>query len=256
VTRLFKLFVICVAVCLLLCSCNTGVNDKGPTHSSPSTEDSTEYTDPAAPADGGISIRSATAGEILDYFSEIAFGSEFGTSSGRLCRWKDTIVYCISGSPKEKDIALVRELVVKLNTIPGFPGMAETEDAEDANFEIMFIPRSEIIEKFSNATDACVGMSEYNWSINTCEIISARAAIDCDEVTERNSTICEEVLQALGLAKDSYEHIDSVFYQGKCVYNRPSELDWALVQVLYHPTLRTGMSKYEAISAASGILAW
>ncbi len=254
--RLFKIITLCVSLCFVLCCCNSGTNEKKPVHSSTATSEITEYIDPAAPADGGISIKSATAGEILDYFSVIAFGSEFGTSSGRLCRWKDSIVYHISGNPKDSDVALIRELSVKLNTIEGFPGITESDNSADANFEIMFIPRSEMMEKFNDATDACSGMSEYSWSVNTCEIISARAAIDCDEKTERNSTICEEFLQALGLARDSYEHIDSVFYQGKSVYNRPSELDWTLVRLLYHPALRTGMSKYEAIGAASGILAW
>ena len=254
--RLFKAAILCLAVCLALTACTSDDTDKNPEDSTSATSTVTEYTDPAAPSDGGISAESATPGEILDYFSEIAFGSEYGTSSERLCRWKSPIIYCVSGNPRERDLSLVRELAAKLNEIDGFPGITETDTAEDANFEIMFITRSEMIEKFSDATEACSGMSEYSWSINTCEIISARAAIDCDEEVERNSTICEEMLQALGLARDSYEHIDSVFYQGKSVYNRPSELDWTLVRLLYHPELREGMSRYEAIKCAAGILAW
>lgn len=254
--KLFKVITLCVAVCLALCACGTVDTGKKPTGTTPVSSSITEYTDPAAPSDGGISAESATAGEILDYFSEIAFGSEFGTSSERLCRWRKPVVFHVSGTPRAEDLSLVRELAAKLNEIDGFPGISETDDAADANFEIMFIPRSEIVEKFSDATDACSGMSEYSWSIDTCEIIKSRAAIDCDEEVERNSTICEEMLQALGLARDSYEHIDSVFYQGKSVYNRPSELDWTLVRVLYHPALREGMSKYEAIKTAAGILTW
>lgn len=252
-----KLSIILILIFSFLVSCTGGDSAKKPAGSESSAADSTtEYTDPAAPADGGIGLENATAGEILDYFAEIAFGSEFGTSAEKLCRWKTKIFYTVTGTPTDSDKALIDELAEKLRGIENFPGIEKADSAEDANFEIMFIPRSEIVEKFGNATQSCVGMSEYNWNTDSCEIISARAAIDVDATSERESTICEEFLQAMGLAKDSYAHMDSVFYQGKCVYKRPSELDWTMVRLLYHPELHPGMSKYEAVKAASVLLAW
>lgn len=254
--NLCKFFLSVLLLSVLLCSC-VGSGDPANTAESETVAGTTtEYNDPAAPADGGIFIDSATAGEILDYFVEVAFGSEFGTPSERLCRWSEKIFYTVTGSPTDSDLALIGELTERLNEIEGFPGIEVADSAAVANFEIMFIPRSEIIEKFDDATEACAGMSEYRWYTDSCEIFGARAAIDSEETEERNSTICEEILQALGLARDSYEHRDSVFYQGKCVYNRPSELDWTLVRILYNPKLNVGMSRYEAIPAAAGILAW
>ncbi len=255
-TDLFKILISVLLVLSVLCSCGGDPAPVDTAESEKGTKPTTEYNDPAAPEDGGITASSATGGEILDYFAEVAFGSEFGSSSERLCRWEKEIMYTVIGSPTDADLALIAELAEKLSGIEGFPGICKADDAEDANFEIMFISRTEIMEQFKDATDACTGMSEYNWSTDNCEILGARAAIDTAATDERNSTICEEILQALGLAKDSYKHLDSVFYQGKCVYQRPSELDWTLVRVLYHPELRVGMSRYEAITAAAGILKW
>lgn len=216
----------------------------------------TSYTDPMAPEGGGVAVEGKSAGVVLDYFAQIAFGSEYGNSTEKLCRWEKPVVYKVTGEPTDKDLELIGTLCDKLNCIEGFPGISEAGVFDEANFEVMFISRGEIVEQFPDATEACVGMSEYRWLTESCEIISARAAIDKAETEERASTVCEEFLQAMGLAKDSYSHADSVFYQGKCVYSRPSALDWGMVELLYHPALRGGMSRYEAITAAAGILAW
>lgn len=247
-------------IVLLLCSCGlTDPSDKMPgsaEKNAAESSDATEYVDPAAPEDGGIDIEVHTAGVIMDYFAEVAFGSEFGNSPLQLCRWEREIVYTVTGSPAEADLELIATVAERLNTIEGFPGMRRTNDADDANFEIMFITRAEIIEQFKNADESCKGMSEFHWYTDSCEIFKARAAIDCEAVEERESTVCEEVLQALGLARDSFQHRDSVFYQGTCLYRRPSELDYTMVRLLYHPELSTGMSRYEALTAASALLKW
>ncbi len=256
--RIFK-SLISVALSLSLCSC---AFFSAPEHGSvSSTADSdsdtvSSYVDPAAPEDGGLSLKSDSAGHILDYFAEVAFGSEFGDNTEKLCRWESEILYTVTGECRDGDIELIGILVDRLNSIEGFPQMREAGFNEDANFEIMFITRAEITELFDEANENCAGMSEYHWYTDSCEIFKARAAIDCNEEEERLSTICEELLQSLGLAKDSYAHRDSVFYQGKCIYSRPSELDYAMVELLYHPKLKAGMSRYEAITAAAGLLKW
>lgn len=247
--RAFKLLSAVLAL-LLTVSCAYLPNE------SPDDAVTTAVITDAVTEEPGIAVEGKTAGVVLDYFAEIAFGSEYGDSSGRLCRWTDTVIYRVTGEPTEDDLELVAYLCEKLNGIEGFPGIKEAGVFDSPNFEIMFVPRSAIVEEFSHATETCVGMSEYSWNTGTYEIIGARAAIDSAATEERNSTICEEFLQAMGLAMDSYSHRDSVFYQGKCVYNRPSELDFAMIRVLYHPSLRCGMTKKEALASAVDILEW
>ncbi len=208
------------------------------------------------PEDGLISVDNETAGTVLDYFAEIAFASEYGTSPGRVCRWEDEIVYEVTGTPTETDLELIDYLTGELNSIEGFPGIREKGTGDRANFKIMFISQGEILEEFEDAPEGCTGMSQFNWETDTCRIISAKAAISNTEVEERESTVCEEILQSLGLAMDSHAHPDSVFYQGRCVYKRPSKLDFTIVKLLYNPALDTGMPKSDAISAAANLLPW
>jgi len=255
VTQICKaLLLILLSAALCACSFPADKCEDEDTEAPAVTTAAPEVTEPAA--SDLISMEKFSAGAILDYFTEIAFDSEFGESSNRLSRWEDEILYSVSGSPTEKDLELVGILVDKLNTIEGFPGIKEAENEDDVNFEILFITRAEIMETFENASESCKGMSEFHWNMDSSRIIRARAAIDCEADEERESTICEEILQSLGLAMDSFLHKDSVFYQGKCVYTRPSELDWMMIRILYHPSLRTGIKKYEAIMAISGILEW
>ena len=61
----------------------------------------------------------------------------------------------------------------------------------------------------------------------------------------RAGVICEEIIQSLGLSNDSYTYPDSIFYQGYSEISWPSELDWTLVELLYHPALRLGMTADE-----------
>lgn len=261
-TQICKLLLSLVLIVSLV-SCNvgngplpkyTGKVNSAETDSPVTEEGASSVTD--TPDEGDLSIKSESSGTILDYFAAVAFDSEFGESSRRVTRWESEIVYSVTGSPTEKDLELIGILVERLNTIEGFPGIREAGDENEVNFEIMFIPRTEIMESFEHATDACKGMSEFHWYTDDYVIYRARAAIDCDEVQERESTICEEILQSLGIAMDSFLHKDSVFYQGTCVYKRPSELDWTIVQLLYHPKMQTGMTKTDAICTAASILKW
>lgn len=241
---------------ILLCGCSLDglrLKDREGTGTDSSV---TTEGDSSEEESGLISSEDYTAGEIMDYFGEVAFGSEFGDSSGRVCRWEEPIKYTVTGSPRESDLELLSVLCDRLNEIEGFPGISYTDNAKKANYTVMFIPRSQIVEEFENATEACVGMSEFTWYTSSAEIFKARAAIDCDAESERESTVCEEFLQSLGLAMDSYAHPNSVFYQGVCNYSRPSELDYILVELLYSPALTTGMTKTEALRTAVELLRW
>ena len=186
--RAFKLLSAVLAL-LLTVSCAYLPNE------SPDDAVTTAVITDAVTEEPGIAVEGKTAGVVLDYFAEIAFGSEYGDSSGRLCRWTDTVIYRVTGEPTEDDLELVAYLCEKLNGIEGFPGIKEAGVFDSPNFEIMFVPRSAIVEEFSHATETCVGMSEYSWNTGTYEIIGARAAIDSAATEERNSTICEEFLE-------------------------------------------------------------
>jgi len=250
VTQFLSKFSALFLAAVLFCGC---VSTDTPPKETESTDSGTVVE---TEEDTRIVSDDYTAGEIMDYFAEVAFGSEFGESSGRVCRWNSPIKYTVTGSPTQADLELLSILCDRLNQIEGFPGISYTDKAKNANFTVMFISGEELMEEFEHASESCVGMSEFMWYTSSAEIFTARAAIDCNEVKERESTICEEFLQSLGLAMDSYAHPNSVFYQGVCTYSRPSELDYIMVELLYSPALTTGMPKDEALKTAVDLLKW
>ena len=242
---------IAVVLAVFLSSCGIMDGVRGFISPSPVSDSSVAVTEA-----GTLVVPDYSPGEILDYFHEVALDSEFGVSEHRLCRWESHIWYTVEGDATDDDLALIDELCVRLNSIPGFPGISKAIIPATADFTVSFVAREKIPEMFDAADENCVGMAEYSWDIETGEIISARAAITSDLIEERESTVCEEFLQALGPANDSYEHINSVFYEGKTLVPRPCDLDWAVMTLLYSPKLSTGASEELAMAQAATVVAW
>ena len=205
---------------------------------------------------GYISVPECTPGDVLGYFNEVALKSEYGEDPGVLCRWEDKIVYEIKGDATEEDITLIEDLAARLNSIEGFPGIRRASGLARANLVISFTDRDDIAVSFEAADENCAGMAEYTWDANTGKIFEGRAAIDKELTDERKSTICEEFLQSLGPANDSYKYITSVFYQGFCTAQTPADVDWAVMEMIYSPRLHTGMRAIDAIGEAAKLLAW
>ncbi len=249
---LVAILAVCFAFSLVSCSYFSYIPD------GPGTA-TTEHTEPA-PTDApkeepGLSVDGYTAGQVLDYFAEVAFGSEYGESDAMLCRWEKPINVKITGAT-DSDRELIARLFERLNGIEGFPGIKEASLLEKENFTVDFVPKDTLMSEFENADEGTVGMSEFTWLTDTHEIVSARAAIFDGEEYERESTVCEEILQSLGIGCDSYEYPDSMFYEGRCYYKFPSELDFGVIALLYSPALHTGMSLSDAMAAAAEIIDW
>jgi hypothetical protein len=55
--------------------------------------------------------------EAIDYFSELAFGAEYGSGEPRLHRWTEDLVIAVRGDPSAADRAALDEVVHDLNEI-------------------------------------------------------------------------------------------------------------------------------------------
>lgn len=198
---------------------------------------------------GNAALESAyTAEELYDYFTYLAVGSEY-IDYDRVCRWDTEILYRLEGAYTDLDEALVERLCADLNRIEGFPGIVPAEEGEEALLTISFLPRSEIIEKFTYATDRIEGITEYTAAGDTCHIQSARVAVDCNLTNGREAALCEEIVQSLGLGNDSMTYADSIFYDGACGVDYPTALDFDMVRLLYCGQVKAGMGARE-LSAA------
>lgn len=238
-------FAAILCACALLCSCVI-FNNAGKSGEKQTVE---------APKDP-IAVKNVSAGTILDFFADVAIGSEYGDGGNVVCKWTKRVKYYIDGDATDDDRELISRLCEELNGIEGFPGIGEVSSESAANMIVMFVDRDEIPKLFEHADAKCGGMAQYEWDSSTGEIKSARCAIDKALGADRRNTVCEEFIQALGPAKDSYMFTESVFYQGYTLMPFPSELDFAVVRMLYSPRIPAGTPRLEAISLAAQLLEW
>lgn len=197
--------------------------------------------------------------EIIDYLAEVALQSEYDINgnagqSNPVVKWMKPIKYYLSGDYTEQDILILSSLMDELNSIDGFPGISAAQQNE-ANMTIRFTgsPEMDYVNggKYDPWFEGYATIWWTNWSITESSIFYRS---DWVSQFDRNPTICEELIQSLGMLNDSYTHPDSVFYQYYTDIQWPSDLDWLMVELLYDDSLQPGMNEEQCRAALADIL--
>ena len=190
--------------------------------------------------------------EVHSYFIEIAFGSEFAGGFDYARKWNsDMKVYL----PDTVYDYLNEELELIINELnPLLQGMqiTQVDNRDEANYIIYFGDRFTYVNDFEpNATDYVASnwglfyIYWDNWVINRGSMY-----VDVIRTLDRDCQkhlLREELTQSLGLMNDSYRYPDSMFYQEWTCGTSYSEIDRSLIELLYDPNIRAGMSKQEVI---------
>lgn len=199
--------------------------------------------------------------EIIDYFVEVAMSAEydaFGNPSGEtrpIVKWSSPVCWSYSGNYTAEDASLLKCLMDEVNSIEGFPGFVEAEDYFSSNFRMRFAMAEEMdyVQGFYNPEfDGYFTVWWDNWSIYDAQLYYRAENL---EQYYRNPTLCEELLQALGIMNDSYLYPDSLFYQPFNTVQWPADIDWIVLELLYDPAIYPGMSEFECRAALADILA-
>lgn len=197
-----------------------------------------------------------TNSEVIEYFILTAFNAEYNGEREMAIRWNEPILYSVSGDPSAEDLATVNALCARLNSIEGFPGIRLTEEW-NANLKIRFVSENDFVSiAGANAANSWGFANVSYW--NSDGGIYDGYILIADEMPTRlarDSVIYEECLQSLGLLYDSYWYYESVFYQDSNEQGVPAEIDWAIVQLLYHPDMPQGGTAEECRAAAVEIIA-
>ncbi len=224
----------------------TGFTEAPPTNN---PLDTVSPTPTERPADSYISSGKYTQSQILEYFGEVVLQTEFFSGSDapqEIRKWNTTILYYIEGDFTPEDLDTIDRLVEALDAIPGFVGMKRVETFEECNLLIRFAPT----EKYNNyaslhVSGATDGYATCWYNTDSYYFYQAEVGIRSDnDLTTKTSVILEELVQMLGIQNDSYLYPDSLFYQGFSTPQWPTELDWLMVRLLYHPEITAGM-QYE-----------
>lgn len=179
----------------------------------------------------------------IEYFKEIALGTEYGNNQEVIRKWNTDIRIKVNGSPNERDIQTLNRVISDLNLIIGDKiNISIVSDNENIN--INFVPLSEF--SICDAVPGNWGYFNTKWKNNV--IYEASICIATDKLVyqeERSHMIREELTQSLGLMKDSNKYRDSIFYQGYTATQEYSQMDIKIIEILYSDEIKPGMGKEE-----------
>ena len=176
----------------------------------------------------------------IEYFFETVMGAEYGAHDSAIHKWADNVRIGIKGHPTNKDRQTLEEVLSELNYL--------IDDIElyivssGSNIQVYFDDPSNFSSIEPNYIPGNSGFF-WAWWDNSGNLYKARVLIAAEGVSqeERSHLLWEEMTQVLGIMNDSYEYADSVFYQGWTDVYGLSDIDKAVVSMLYDPRLKSGM---------------
>lgn len=188
-----------------------------------------------------------TAPEV-DYFSEIAFGSEFGNASASVRKWVDGPRIRVNGSPTANDLATLSAVVADLGrlAVSVAPEIVPMGSAS-ATVDVHFAPTAAFPSILPEYVPGNVGFVWVWWDGG--QRIQRSVVLISTDVTAvlRAHLIREEVTQMLGLLRDSSRYPDSIFFQEFSTVTAYSARDEAVIEMLYRPELPPGTSPADAV---------
>jgi hypothetical protein len=181
----------------------------------------------------------------IDYLTTIAFGVEYGESEAQVKKWTENLRIKVSGTPTDEDKQTLKKVVTELNSLQEQITLELVD--ERPNVEMFFVPEAEFAGIEPNYEPTNYGFFWVNWN-SAGEIYKARILISTDQVTqqERSHLIREELTQSLGLMRDSIKYPDSIFYARWTEVTEYSELDKAIIKMLYSDEIEPNMTQSEA----------
>ena len=188
-----------------------------------------------------------TADEI-DYFSDIAFGAEFGSSTPFLRRWTPPgPTIRINGSPTTQDLDVLDAVLGEINDLTGLDIQIVTDDPI---VEMHFVPVASFQSVLPEAPPGNIGLVWLWWN-GADQLVQSVVLVASDrDLDRRTHIIREEVTQMLGLLQDSFDYPESIFFQGFSLVDEYLPIDRAVIEILYRPELTVGMSRVDAARVA------
>ncbi|HSK69987.1 MAG TPA: DUF2927 domain-containing protein [Candidatus Limnocylindria bacterium] len=189
---------------------------------------------------------------LREAFRDAAFRAEYdGGDVDMLRRWERPLAVWIGGDATPEDMEGLREFVAQLNAnVPGLPGVSVAQDKWKADVRITLAPLRRLPDVQPGYVPGNWGFFHFTYD-DYGAILEGDISVASDVTTqaERDHLIREELTGALGLPNDLDGHPDSIIHAAWTTTRELSELDWALLGLLYDPRLAPGMTWLEAARA-------
>ncbi|UJH69762.1 DUF2927 domain-containing protein [Ornithinimicrobium sp. INDO-MA30-4] len=178
----------------------------------------------------------------IDYLVSVALGSEFTDSPATVRKWLTDVDIRLNGQPTDADLQTVDDVVADLNALT--PSVHIQVVDTDPDIEVYFVPLDEFQNYFPEYVDGNWGFFWF-WFQGEGELYKADIAVRSDGIEQdlRSHLLREELTQSFGLAIDSGEHPNSIFYSEYSEVQEFSELDETIIEMLYRPEIETGFTK-------------
>lgn len=206
-----------------------------------------ETTAPTEPAHSDLYREGLPLEQVLIYFQEVTAQTEYATGEGNpalIQKWFYPILVEIKGAPTERDLQILEDFFEKLNRVPGFPGISMATGLQQANLTISFLNHQQFQDEFSESIcgEDAWGAAQYWYFNDTNEIHTGRIGYRTDiPQLDRDSILLEEIVNLLGI-NDTVLREDSIVYQYSNSNLELSDVDWLLLELLYHPDIHSGMN--------------
>ena len=190
--------------------------------------------------------------EEIDYYLEIAIGSEYGSPTV-VKKWTQPLRIEVGGDPTEEDSASLNRVVRDLNELTDeSPQLTLVE--ERGNVEVLFVPVDSMSNYNENYQPGNLGYF-YIWWNGQYQIQRAQVLIGSERTTQvqRSHLIREELTQSLGLMNDSPQYDLSIFQIDYSEVRSFTDLDQTVIRMHYRAEVRPGMDREVAKSVLESI---
>lgn len=188
----------------------------------------------------------------LDCMMRCAFTQEWDSSGGydtntQLRRWEDTIRIYVSGSPENDDLQQLDAFIMEIAThCPNIPNIRIVNNEYDANIVLYYGPLNTLGDHVDFYHEGNWGAFSYSSTSNIMTSGKVGIATDVNTTESKRHLLREELTGVLGLTNDHDDYSDSILFGEWTTVGQLSEVDWLMLNMLYDPDLRCGMSADEA----------
>jgi len=208
------------------------------------------------------------SGYIQDSFAQIALQSEHSKSDGLLHKWQQAIYYAVIDHTGDQSLhqKMVRQHLKHLSLITEHK-IAPARSEHTANLTVIFSSElnldGDLLRRLGisnqqfrqslNRNSVCLAQLGYDKSAN---INQAIVIIPVDRARAHGklmACVVEELSQIMGLPNDSVEVYPSIF-NDQSFNDFLTGLDYLLLKLLYHSSLKAGMSSTQVHKELSEIM--
>jgi len=189
-----------------------------------------------------VKICNEFSQEELDYFAEIAFGSELNRND-KLDKWETrSITYGIMEPLSQFDSVNFYKTVSELNQL--IQSIEISIDHENPDIEFWMVDFWKADSMLGKLTVPTSGRATTYYRFG--QPFKGRVIVLSGKhrsLNHRTAVVREELTQVLGLGVDSYKYPESTFYQGATDNPDYTPMDRRMIQLLYNYGLKVGLTK-------------